>query len=238
MDQADRIDSMSIPTPGELLCALDKCATVDWPARYRPPTATSFRNRSQMALNLGALVADGYLAVQAQDAQQVKNIGRDVVALAKPLGVQQDILNRGKSLADFASAGKWDTLREELEATQNEAKMALLENKDPDLVVLVTVGGWLRGAEALTNYLGDHYSPKAARLIRQPGVARLLNVQLDGLQEKTRHDAILKKVRAFCSELAPQFSFPDEAPPTREKVQEIGRKLSELLLEISRREVK
>ena len=35
--------------------------------------------------------------MEAQDAQQVKNIGKDIVALAKPLGVQQDIINRGKS---------------------------------------------------------------------------------------------------------------------------------------------
>ena len=38
-----------------------------------------------MALNLGGLIADGYIAVEAEDAQQVKNIGADIMALAKPL---------------------------------------------------------------------------------------------------------------------------------------------------------
>ena len=47
-----------------------------------------------MALNLGTLIADGYIAVEAHDGQQVKNIGKDVLALAKKLSVSQSVLAR------------------------------------------------------------------------------------------------------------------------------------------------
>ena len=235
---ADRLDGLSIPTPGELLVALEKCAKVDWASRYRPPSATSFRNRPQMALNLGALIADGYVAVQAQDAQQVKNIGRDVVALAKPLGVQQEILNRGKSLSDFAAAGNWDALREELEATQNEAKLALWENKDPDLITLVSVGGWLRGAEALTAFLSEKYSKSGALLLRQPGIAAFLGRRLDQLPDQLRQDPLVRKLRTTLAEVSKDLGFPATAVPSAEKVRELHLKLADALREIARKDLK
>ena len=74
--QAIRTDSITIPTPGETFAALGKPAKPDWTSFYRGPIATSYKTRAQIALNLGGLIADGFIAVEAQDSQQVKNIGR------------------------------------------------------------------------------------------------------------------------------------------------------------------
>jgi hypothetical protein len=62
----------------------------------------TYRNRAQIALNLGGLIADGFIAVEAQDGQQVKNIGTDIIKLAKALGVSENVLSRGKSINEFA----------------------------------------------------------------------------------------------------------------------------------------
>src|SRR5688572_25015980 len=78
---AARTDALSIPTPGELMAAMNKQGKIDWSARFRAPIATSYVSRAQGALNLGGLIADGYIAVEAQDAQQVKNIGRDILSI-------------------------------------------------------------------------------------------------------------------------------------------------------------
>lgn len=235
---AASIDQLSIPTPGELLVALNKVGKLDWSARYRPPIATSFSSRPQMALNLGGLIADGYIAVEAQDGQQVKNIGKDIVALAKPLGVQQDIINRGKSLTDFAAENKWDVLKEELEATQNEVKNAMSENKDQNLVVLVTIGGWLRGTEAISGYIAEHYSPEGAKLLRQPAIVAFLSRRLDMLPEKMRDDAAVKKTRVKLKELEAAVSFPRDTAPDVEAVRKVNALSSELLKEIARKDPK
>ena len=81
------IDSLTVPTPGEFFKAIDKTGKPNWVSQFRPPTPIGGVNRAQMALNLGTLIADGYIAVEAQDGQQVKNIGRDVLSLAKKLSV-------------------------------------------------------------------------------------------------------------------------------------------------------
>src|SRR5437762_2876186 len=75
LSQAIKTDSVTIPTPGELFAALAKPGKPDWAARYRGPIAMNYRTRTQIALTLGGLIADGFIAVEAQDTQHVKNIG-------------------------------------------------------------------------------------------------------------------------------------------------------------------
>src|SRR4029453_19675260 len=73
LEKAVRSDSISIPTPAELFAALGKPGKTNWANQYRGPMPMTYRNRAQMALNLGGLIADGFIAVEAKDSQQVKN---------------------------------------------------------------------------------------------------------------------------------------------------------------------
>src|SRR6266496_944588 len=123
--KAVRTDAISIPTPGELFAAIEKPGKTDWSGQYRGPMPITYRNRAQIALNLGGLIADGFIAVEAKDSQQVKNIGSDIIKLAKALGVSENLLKRGNSINEFAENNEWDTLQEELEATQNEVKSSM-----------------------------------------------------------------------------------------------------------------
>src|SRR6201997_2644425 len=98
--KAVRNDAISIPTPGELFAALGKPGKPNWSGQFRGPIPTSYKNRPQIALNLGGLIADGFIAVEAQDGQQVKNIGTDIIKMAKALGVSENILGRSNSHND------------------------------------------------------------------------------------------------------------------------------------------
>src|SRR5438034_11421141 len=102
LQKAVRSDSISIPTPGELFAALGKSEKTNWSGQYRGAMPVTYRNRAQIALNLGGLIADGFIAVEAKDSQQVKNIGSDIIKLAKALGVSEHLLGRGKSINEFA----------------------------------------------------------------------------------------------------------------------------------------
>lgn len=232
---AVKIDALSIPTPGELLAAIDKLGKPDWSSALRPPISTNYSSRAQMALNIGGLIADGYIAVEAEDAQQVKNIGRDIVALATPLSVAKELLNRGKSLTEFAENGQWDTLKEELEATQNEVKQSLSNNKDDELITLVTLGGWIRGIGAMAGYIDTHYTPDAAKLLRQPAIAHYLADKLNGLPAKVKDDPSVHKVRAGLAVIENLVSFPTDAPPAQTGVAELAKTTSDLLKDIAKK---
>src|SRR5438093_13211678 len=148
--KAVRTDSVTVPTPGELFASLAKTGKINWSAQYRGPMPTTYSNRAQIALNLGGLIADGFIAVEAKDGQQVKNIGSDIMKLGKALGVSEQLLSRGNSINEFAEHNEWDTLQAELEATENEVKSSMQSHADQELVILVTLGGWIRGTQVVT----------------------------------------------------------------------------------------
>lgn len=235
MSKAARLDSLTIPTPGELFAALNKVAKPNWQAQYRPPIPTAFTSRPQIALNLGGLIADGYIAVEAEDPQQVKNIGKDIVALAKTIGVSENVLRRGKSIEEFASQNEWSTLKEELEATQNEVKLAMEEQHDRELVTLVTVGAWIRGTEAVSGWIADNYSAEPAKLLRQPAIVEFLRGKVTALPDKVRSDPLVQTVTEKLGQLMEEVSFPRDRTPSADEVKGIKSTATDLARSISRK---
>lgn len=235
---ATRTDEFSMPTAGEFVTALGKTGKFDWKGKYRVAIPTSYTSRPQMALNLGTLIADGYVAVEAEDVQSVKNIGKDIFALARPLGVRDRIVNRGKIFADFADEGKWDQLKEELEATQNEVKAEFGESQDKPLIVLVTTGGWARATEVVASHIIDNYSEELAKVLRQPGIVGYLNEKLEALPEKMRDDPAVKVARKRMTELQAAVSFSRDTAPTQADVKNINTLAASLVREIARKDPK
>src|SRR5213080_410252 len=192
--KAARSDSISIPTPAELFAALEKPGKTNWSSQYRGPMSMTYRNRAQIALNLGGLIADGFIAVEAKDSQQVKNIGSDIIKLAKALGVSEHVLGRSNSINEFAEQNEWDTLQEELEATQNEVKSSMQSHADQDLVILVTLGGWIRGTQVVSGAILKNYSESAASVLRQPALVRFMQSKLNEISPELRQEPLVKHV--------------------------------------------
>lgn len=233
--KAVKSDALTIPTPGELLAAINKVGKPNWQALYRAPIESAYTSRPQIALNLGGLIADGYIAIEAEDSQQVKNVGKDIVALAKTLGVSENVLRRGKSISEFADKNEWSTLKEELEATQNEVKQAMDEQHDEELVTLVTLGGWIRGTEVVSEWVSKNYTPAAAKLLRQPEVVHFLQNKLTALPEKAQKDSIVKGVSSKLADVEKLVSFPPDKTPAVEEVSALKSKASEMVKDISKK---
>lgn len=232
MARAIKIDSLTIPTPGELFAALEKPGKPNWPTHYRAPIPMTYRNRGQIALNLGGLIADGFIAVEAQDSQQVKNIGTDIIKLAKALGVSENVLSRGNSINEFAENDEWDALQEELEATQNEVKSSMQTHRDQDLVILVSVGGWIRGTQVVSGCLKENFDERAARVLRQPAVVNFIHAKINDVSEDLRNEPLVKDVNAQLPRLEQLVSFPAGKAPTIEDVRKINETVSQLIEEI------
>jgi hypothetical protein len=233
LTQASRQDDFTVPTPGELLAALNKVAKPNWQAQYRPPIPTAYTSRPQIALNLGGLIADGYIAVEAEDSQQVKNIGKDIMTLAKTLGINEAVLRRGKTIEDFAENNEWSTLKEELDATQNEVKLAMDEQHDEELTTLVTLGGWIRGTEAVSGWISTNYSEPAAKLLRQPAIIELLRARLAALPARTQNDELVKGLDERLKALQDMVSFPPGQTPSQADVKKLNDAAADLISSIT-----
>ena len=209
MAGAERITGITVPSPSEFFAAIDKAGKPDWVSFYRQPVPTSYPSRPQTAINLGALVTDGYVAVEAQDGQQVKNIGKDIITLSRALGVGEDVLNRGKSISDFADKNDWIALREELEATTNEVRRAMSDQRDDALSALITAGAWLRALQVGSRAAELSGEESSAALLRQPALVAFLRACLEKLPEKARGGPVVAQVDATLETIGQTMSVPN-----------------------------
>src|SRR3954468_4966839 len=216
--KAVRNDAITIPTPGELFAALTKPGKPNWTSQFRGPISTTYKNRPQFAFNLGGLIADGFIAVEAQDAQAVKNIGTDIIKMAKALGVSENILSRGNSINEFAENNEWDALQEELEATQNEVKTSMQSHSDQDLVILVSLGGWIRGTQVVSAAVMQNYDERSAKVLRQPALVSFIHAKMNDISADMRDDPVVKNVSDKLAGLEKLVTFPPAKSPTQDDV--------------------
>jgi hypothetical protein len=195
-DSGQQIEILTVPSPAEFFAALDKIGKPDWAAFYRDPIPTTYQARALAAVNLGTLVTDGYVAVEAQDGQQVKNTGKDIITLARALGVGEHVLARGKSISDFADRNDWSALKEELDATTNEVRLAMAAQRDEGLATLITAGAWLRALQVGSRAAEMSGEPEADELLAQTALIAYLREDLDTLPETARNAPAVGNVRA------------------------------------------
>jgi hypothetical protein len=134
------------------------------------------------------------MAIEAQDGQSVKNTARDTLLLAKKLNVSQQIVARSQSISDFADAGNWSRLREELDAMQNDIRLCLLEQKDSALVVLAMAGSWVRQLDMASNLLVANDNSVSTALLVQPEIASRILSRVENLPENSKNRPIVKQL--------------------------------------------
>src|SRR5947209_19473799 len=113
------VEDVVVPLPNEVFGALNKLGPVNWKEYVRANKGNNFTERPRVALLLGTVIADGFIAVQAQDAPAVKDIGQRVLALAKGIGVGNSITPHAKAIIEAADKSHWDGVRKERDQTQN-----------------------------------------------------------------------------------------------------------------------
>jgi hypothetical protein len=200
---ATRLDDVVVPLPSEIFNVLDKLGTPDWRGQLRNPNISSRGERPQIALLLGAVVAEGFVAVEARDTERVKSIGRNVLELARAIGVEKTVLSRTNAILTQADRSNWVVVRKELDGALTDVKTAMIELKDDQLAHLVSLGGWLRGTEVLTSIVGKDYSPDGADLLNQPDLLRYFQERLAGMPGRLRRNELVGRIQKSLDEISP-----------------------------------
>lgn len=188
------IDEVIVPVPSEIFTVLDKLGDPDWKAEVSITPKPNFSERTDVALLLGATVADGFIAVQAEDKKSVTDVGRNVLSLAQALGVKDDVLRHCQAIDDAANATKWDAVRQELDATQATVRAKMQQMQDGALAECISVGGWLRGTQVITHVIGKTWTAERAELLYQPDLAEYFNDALEEMLVKAKNPAKLKEI--------------------------------------------
>jgi len=220
-----RVEDVVVPLPNEIFGALNKLGTVNWKQHVRSDKGPNFTERPRIALLLGTVIADGFIAMQAEDADAVKDIGQRVLALAKGIGVGNSITPHAKAIVEAADKRNWENVRRELDRTQNSVQQAMNEVHDEKLSQLVSLGGWLRGTEVLTSVVKEHFSSDGAELLHQPDLLSYFQTRLQAMPEFNL--PIIRQIQDALVEVKPLIDVGDRRipPESVKKVNEITTRL-------------
>jgi len=231
---AAAVDDVVVPVPSEIFNVLDKLGSPNWKAEMRDNLGKNTGNRAQVALLLGTIIADGFIAVEAEDSERVKDIGQEVLTLADAINVRKAVIARSKSITEKADAKNWPAVRSEFDGALQDVKGAMEELGDDDLAQLVSLGGWIRGTEVLTSIVGKNYTPDGAELLNQPELVNYFTRRIDNMRNsRLKKEALVGRVRKLLRDIKPLITKGSIPVAT---VQKINTMTNEVVVQITTEE--
>ena len=228
------VDNVIVPVPSEVFGVLEKLGSPNWHDVLRSAQTDAPGDRAQTALLLGTVIAEGFVAVEAQESEEVKQIGRAVLKLSAAIGVQKSVIGRSNAIIEAASDRDWQKVRGELDGALREVKESMIELHDEQLAQLVSLGGWLRGTEALTAVVKKNYTKDGAELLHQPSLLEYFTRCLDSMAPKFANSPAFEKVKGRLPEIGPLINAQGEISP--KAVEQIHSITEDLVKSVSSRE--
>jgi hypothetical protein len=225
-----KVEDVVVPLPNEVFGALNKLGSVNWKEYVRNDKGNNFTERPRIALLLGTVIADGFIAVQAEDAPTVKEIGQRVLNLSKGIGVGSSITPHAKAITEAADKRNWESVRQELDRTQNSVQQAMNEVHDQKLSQLVSLGGWLRGTEVLTAVVNKRFSADGAELLHQPDLLGYFQDRLQAMPEYNMK--LLQDIQSALVEVRPLIDVGEGtiSPGSVKRIYEITSRLDQAIV--------
>ncbi len=215
------VSAVVVPVPSEIFSVLDKLGEPNWQQEIGHGDLPKTGDRTRLALVFGCVVAEGFVAVQAQDKEAVKDIGRDVMDLATALGLIKSVRPHAQAILDAADQSDWPAIRREFDRTQKTVRDTMDEMRDGDLSQCVSLGGWLRGTASVTSIIGKHFSEDRAELLNQPMLVEHFLGAIDGMAKSTRKHPLLETIRGGLSGTLSEMNAA-KGSFSREAVTKIG----------------
>ena len=181
-----------------------------------------------LALDMGFLLADGFIAVRSGHMNDVKPIALELTRYGKVLGVGDKMNVHSASLLENAEKGKLEDFKRTLSATQADVNAELAALRDPDLSHLIALGGWIRALNAACAALESRFSEEAAAVIFYPDAPEYFSEVLACLNPSTAKKLHVEEMNTLLLRLAQEMTLPEGMKPTPEAVRRMQETVSRL----------
>jgi hypothetical protein len=172
-------------------------------------------------LALGVKIADGIVAIRAQDVEKLNRSADQLEALGKNLGATDDDLKRARQVRDLANRGEWLAVYLELGFLQADIMKKLNTPENQNDRTLVIASGWLQGARYATSLIIANYTPELSNILREPVLAGELSKQLAALPASMQESDKVRQVREAVDQAAKIVDVPLTAPVEKDKVEQL-----------------
>ncbi len=217
------VDEVVIPVPSEIFNALDKMGgNLNWASEVAPDSKLHPRKPEEIAMLLGDVIANGFVAVEAKQADKVQEIGRRVIDLASALGVRESVIKHCSAIIDASKKDDWLGVRSELDRAQSSVREAMGGLKSKDESELVSIAGWLRGTQALASLVSKDYKPERAELLHQPDMLGTFESQFKGMKESVQNNPKVKDLREGLQKIKPLIMQESDGQISSKSVEQIN----------------
>ncbi|QQL45722.1 hypothetical protein [Sulfuriroseicoccus oceanibius] len=186
------------------------------------------RDRVAVALNLGTLIADGFLIVQAERLKDIEPVGKAILKHAEALGTGRHIKRHSRSLLEYSALGQTDKLRTELESTQRDVEKEMVDLRDVDIAHLISLGGWARAFEIGCAVINKDFSSDKVRMIARADITSYFQAQLETLHPKIQERELVKQVNEALVQLHAMIDMPEEREFTKADLAAMSAKAKEV----------
>jgi hypothetical protein len=198
----------------------------------RKMPARMSQDRADLAIELGFLIADGFLVVQAEQLDKVEDLAKDLTRYGKALGAGDRVNRHAASLLDSAKQKNVEQLKKELASTQRDVEVELVVLRDADLAHLISLGGWIRALEVSTVAVDKQFSEERARKVMREDIADYYTESVAGLEPRISERPNYVAMRDLLAGLRTEMTLEDGKNPTPEMMKEI-RKIAAQLVELA-----
>lgn len=187
------------------------------------------QDRADLAIELGFLIADGFLVVQAEQLDQVEELAKDLTRYGKALGAGDRVNRHAASLLDSAKKKDVAQLKKELSATQRDVEAELVTLRDADLAHLISLGGWIRALEVSTVAVDKQFSPERARKVMREDIADYYAESVAGLEPRISERPNYMAMRDILAGLRTEMVLKEGEEPTPALMADIRKQAAKLV---------
>ncbi|MEO1857777.1 MAG: hypothetical protein ABGY95_10520 [Rubritalea sp.] len=190
-------------------------------------------DRSDLSLEIGFLIAEGFLVVQNKMLNDIEGIAKELSRYGKALGAGERVNRHAASLLEHAKNNRPEKLKEELSATQKDVEIELVQLRDADLAHLISLGGWARALECAALAVDEDFTEERANQLFREDVADYYEVILGSLDPRVSQRKHMISIRQICEQLKFTMTLAADEEPTEAKVKSIreqSAKLAQLAL--------
>lgn len=227
------LNEFTVPSIAKVFDELEKVSPLTYTSDHLKKHERLPLDRSRLALSLGTLIADGFIAVQTGNSQDVEVISTHLSRYAKALGAGDRIKKHAAALLEHAKDKNLDKLKLALAATQRDVEHELVGLRDPDLAHLISLGGWLQALDSAALAVDKKFTEERALTLFREDIADYYAESIGSLNPVLSQQKHMIEMRELLQGLRTSMTLKDDRKPTVESVKEVT-EVSAKLVNIAR----
>ena len=212
------INDFTTPSIQKIFAQLGELGPLPFDEVRQDAASPPSEDRLGVALSLGVLIADGFLAVQCERFGEMEALGKKVLDHAELLGTGTHIKPHSKALLENASLQQTEKLKEELAKTQRDVEREMADLRDVDIAHLVSLGGWGRAFQIGCATVSANFSAETARKLARTDIIGYYQAQLETLHPKLQERPQIIAIREQLTRLQELLDIMDNETITAEQV--------------------